>query len=94
MLADVRGGKLLSRALADQVLLDGAALNLIRVGERAGTLPQAIATLGRIHTQHSQQRLKRFLILLEPLTILLISVVLGGIMISVMLAITSLTNVL
>ena len=94
VLADVRGGKLLSRALADQVLLDGAALNLIRVGERAGTLPQAIATLGRIHTQHSQQRLKRFLILLEPLTILLISVVLGGIMISVMLAITSLTNVL
>ncbi len=38
--------------------------------------------------------MKRFLVLLEPLTILLISVVLGGIMISVMLAITSLTNVL
>jgi type II secretory pathway component PulF len=38
--------------------------------------------------------MKQFLILLEPVTILLVSVLLGGIMISVMLAITSLTNVI
>jgi type II secretory pathway component PulF len=47
-----------------------------------------------MHAIQSQTRLKRFLVLLEPLAILGISVVLGGIMISVMLAITSLTNVL
>lgn len=93
-LSDVRGGKSLSQALADHTLLDAAGLNLIRVGERAGSLPQTVASLARIHTNQSQQRLKRFLVLLEPLTILAISVVLGGIMISVMLAITSLTNVL
>lgn len=93
-LADVRGGKALSQALTDHTLLDAAGLNLIRVGERAGSLPQTVASLARIHTNQSQLRLKRFLVLLEPLTILAISVVLGGIMISVMLAITSLTNVL
>ena len=74
--------------------MDASGLNLIRVGERAGSLPQTAASLAKIHIEQSQQRLKRFLILLEPLTILVISVVLGGIMISVMLAITSLTNVL
>jgi general secretion pathway protein F len=94
VLAGVRGGQTLSAALAEHALLDGPGLNLIRVGERAGSLPQTVLSLARIHTQQSQQRLKRFLVLLEPLTILLISVVLGGIMISVMLAITSLTNVL
>lgn len=93
-LGDVRGGKALSQALAEHSLLDAAGLNLIRVGERAGSLPQTVASLARIHTNQSQLRLKRFLVLLEPLTILAISVVLGGIMISVMLAITSLTNVL
>ncbi len=93
-LADVRGGKALSQALAEHSLLDAAGLNLIRVGERAGSLPQTVTSLARIHTNQSQLRLKRFLVLLEPLTILAISVVLGGIMISVMLAITSLTNVL
>lgn len=94
VLGDVRGGKSLSTALADQSVLDPAGLNLIRVGERAGSLPQTVASLARMHTTQSQLRLKRFLVLLEPLTILVISVVLGGIMISVMLAITSLTNVL
>lgn len=94
VLSDVRGGKSLSLALADQAMLDPAGLNLIRVGERAGSLGQTIGSLARMHTTQSQLRLKRFLVLLEPVTILLISVVLGGIMISVMLAITSLTNVL
>ncbi len=94
VLGEVRGGKALSQALGDHALLDGAGLNLIRVGERAGSLGQTVASLARMHTTQSQLRLKRFLVLLEPITILLISVVLGGIMISVMLAITSLTNVL
>ena len=90
----MRGGKALSAALADAGLLDAAGLNLIRVGERAGSLGQTVSSLARMHATQSQLRMKRFLVLLEPLAILLISIVLGGIMISVMLAITSLTNVL
>jgi type II secretory pathway component PulF len=93
-LVEVRGGKALSAALDEAGLLDAAGLNLIRVGERAGSLGQTVASLARMHTTQSQLRMKRFLVLLEPLAILMISVVLGGIMISVMLAITSLTNVL
>lgn len=93
-LSEVRGGKALSQALAESTLLDAAGLNLIRVGERAGSLGQTVASLARMHTTQSQLRLKRFLVLLEPIAILVISLVLGGIMISVMLAITSLTNVL
>ena len=94
VLGEVRGGKALSQALADHALLDASGLNLIRVGERAGSLPKTMSSLAHMHVNQSQMRLKRFLVLLEPLTILCISVVLGGIMISVMLAITSLTNVL
>lgn len=94
VLGEVRGGKALSQALADHTLLDASGLNLIRVGERAGSLPKTMRSLAHMHVNQSQLRLKRFLVLLEPLTILCISVVLGGIMISVMLAITSLTNVL
>ncbi|MBB5204484.1 type II secretory pathway component PulF [Inhella inkyongensis] len=94
VLSDVRAGKALSSALAEHAMLDVSGLNMIRVGERSGTLPHTVASLARLHANQSQQRLKRFLVLLEPITILAISVVLGGIMISVMLAITSLTNVL
>ncbi len=94
VLSEVRGGKALSQALADHDILDPAGVNLIKVGERAGSLGYTVESLARMHTTQSQLRLKRFLVLLEPVTILVISVVLGGIMISVMLAITSLTNVL
>ncbi len=94
VLSDVRGGKALSLALSEHALLDPTGLNLIRVGERAGVLGATVTSLAKMHGNQSRTRLKRFLVLLEPVAILLISLVLGGIMISVMLAITSLTNVL
>ncbi len=94
VLADVRGGKTLSQALAQHGVLEATGLNLVQVGERVGALASTVSSLARMHANQSRTLLKRFLILLEPVTILAISIVLGGIMISVMLAITSLTNVL
>ena len=74
--------------------IDATGINLVRVGERSGALGKTTASLAHMHRMHSQQQMRQFLILLEPVTILLVSIVLGGIMISVMLAITSLTNVI
>lgn len=90
----VRQGKSLVAALAEQRLLDAPALALVRVGERSGALDKTLVTLAARYQSTSQQRIQRFLVLLEPITILLISVVLGGVMISVILAVTSLTNVI
>ncbi|MDZ7657211.1 MAG: type II secretion system F family protein [Sulfurimicrobium sp.] len=94
ILADVRGGKTLAESLQLHQFIDATGVNLVRVGERSGALGKTTASLASMHRTHSQQQMRQFLILLEPLTILLVSVVLGGIMISVMLAITSLTNVI
>ena len=94
ILADVRGGKTLADSLQLHQFIDATGVNLVRVGERSGALGKTTASLAAMHRNHSQQQMKQFLILLEPVTILLVSVVLGGIMISVMLAITSLTNVI
>lgn len=88
----VRQGKSLVLALSEQQLLDAPALALVRVGERSGALDKTLGTLAARYQAASQQRIKQFLVLLEPITILLISVVLGGVMISVILAVTSLTN--
>ena len=94
ILADVRGGMTLADSLQLHQFIDATGVNLVRVGERSGALGKTTASLAAMHRNHSQQQMKQFLILLEPVTILLVSVVLGGIMISVMLAITSLTNVI
>ena len=90
----VRQGKSLATALGEQSMLDRSALSLVRVGEKSGTLDRALLTLANRYRAASQQRVKRFLVILEPITILLISMVLGGIMISVILAVTSITNVI
>ncbi|MFZ6672744.1 type II secretion system F family protein [Undibacterium sp. Xuan67W] len=94
ILGDVRGGKTLAESLQLHQFIDATGVNLVRVGERSGALGKTTASLANMHRLHSQQQMRQFLILLEPVTILLVSVVLGGIMISVMLAITSLTNVI
>jgi len=92
-LREVRGGKKMAVALAEVQMLNVTGLNLIRVGERSGELANMLRTLATLYENAGRERLKRFLILLEPLAILIIGAVIGTIMIAVMLAITSLSNV-
>jgi len=92
-LRDVRGGKKVADALADRQMLNVTGINLIRVGERSGELANMLRVLATLHENAGRERLKRFLILLEPAAILVIGGVIGTIMIAVMLAITSLSNI-
>ncbi len=92
-LREVRGGKKMAVALAEVQMLNVTGLNLIRVGERSGELANMLRTLATLYENAGRERLKRLLILLEPLAILIIGAVIGTIMIAVMLAITSLSNV-
>ena len=71
-LKEVRGGKKMADALAGVQMLNVTGLNLIRVGERSGELANMLRTLATIYETAGRERLKRFLILLEPLAILLI----------------------
>lgn len=92
-LADVRGGAALSAALQKQDALTATGYNLIRVGEQSGRLAETLRALATLCEEGSARRMKRVLALLEPLAVLLIGVVLGTIMIGLMLAITSVNEV-
>lgn len=93
VLREVRSGKKIADALAGAQMLNVTGLNLVRVGERSGELPNMLRTLATLYENAGRERLKRFLILLEPMAILIIGGVIGTIMIAVMLAITSLSNI-
>lgn len=92
-LREVRGGKKIADSLAGVRLLNVTGINLIRVGERSGELASMLRALATLHENAGRERLKRFLIVLEPVAILLIGGVIAFIMVSVMLAITSLSNI-
>ena len=89
----VRGGRKVADALSGSRFFDATAINLIRTGERSGQLAAMLATLARLRERKGKERLRRFLILIEPTAILIIGGVIGTIMIAIMLAITSLSNV-
>lgn len=90
---DLRAGKKLADALALHQTVNPMGVNLVRVGERTGELPGMLKTLGKLYENTSRERMKRFLILLEPATILIVGCVIGFIMVAIMLAITSLSTI-
>jgi general secretion pathway protein F len=85
----VRGGSALADALEDHEALTATGYNLVRVGERSGRLPGMLESLARLYEESGRTRMKRVLILMEPIAILLIGSVIGTIILGVILAITS-----
>jgi general secretion pathway protein F len=89
----VRSGTSLSQALQDNDALNPTGHNLIRAGERAGELARMLRSLAKLLEESGRTRMKRFLLLIEPLAILLIGGVIGVIITGVILAITSVNEI-
>jgi len=92
VLREVRGGVRFADALATNRALGATGINLVRVGERSGELAPMLRALSTLHENAGRDRMKRFLLLLEPIAILLIGSVIGVIMVAIMLAITSMNS--
>jgi general secretion pathway protein F len=91
-LKDVRAGQRLADALEAHGAITRLAASTVRVGERSGELARMLQTVATMHQNAGRLRMKRFLALLEPAAILVIGGVVAIIMVSIVLAITSLSN--
>ena len=69
------------------------ALSLVKVGEESGELSQMLESLSNLYEDSGRQRMKKFLLILEPAAIILIGLVIGGIVTAIMLAITSINQI-
>jgi general secretion pathway protein F len=91
-LADVRAGRRLADALEAHGMVTSLGASTVRVGERSGALARMLQTMAAMHQNAGRLRMRRFLALLEPAAILVIGGVVAIIMVSIVLAITSLSN--
>lgn len=82
-------GDTLAQALQDEDCLNDTGYNLVRVGEKTGALDGMLLALSTLYTKQGQQRMKKALLLIEPLAILLIGSAIGTLIIAIILAITS-----
>lgn len=67
--------------------------HLLTVGEETGRLDQMFARMADIYETDTRAAIKRFTALFEPLIILVMGIVVGGLILSMLLAITSINEV-
>ena len=90
----VRHGGKLSDALADTTLLPAMAIRMLRIGEETGKLPELSANVADFYEAKLQRSLDRVVGITGPAAIVVISTIVGGLIVSVMTALLSVTQII
>lgn len=88
----VRQGGKLSEALSASSNLPPMAVRMLRLGEETGQLPVLAGRVAEFYEAKLQRSLDRVVAIIGPLAIILISAVVGGLIVSVMTALLSVTQ--
>jgi general secretion pathway protein F len=89
----VKRGEGIARPLRRTGQFPALAGHLLSVGEETGRLDQMFARMADIYEKDTRDAIKRFTALFEPLVILFMGVVVGAMILSIMLAITSINEI-
>ena len=89
----VRHGGKLSDALMAAAVLPPVAVRMLRMGEETGQLPTLAGRVAEFYEAKLQRQLDRIVGIIGPAAIVTISIVVGGLIVSVMTALLSVTQV-
>lgn len=85
----VRQGRRLSDALAEEQILLPMGLKLLRTAEESGRLEPLSRHIAERFEQRAASRMQRFVTLLEPLLVIALGGIVGGIVIAILTAVLS-----
>jgi general secretion pathway protein F len=85
----VRRGERLHVALASENLAPALALRMISIGESTGDLAKVANEAGAYYAKKLEERLNAFAAIIGPAAILVIASLIGGLMVTIMSALTS-----
>ncbi|MGP0094466.1 MAG: type II secretion system F family protein [Xanthobacteraceae bacterium] len=88
----VRAGRRFADALADTDLLPPLAVRMLRVGDETGDLASIAAHASQFYEHRLAIGLDRLMGAIGPVTIILVSVVIGALIVSIMSALLSITE--
>jgi len=95
-LEDAAQGLKSGRGLADQMIAAGLfpslGLKLIKVGEETGKLDQMLMEVAEVYDQEVSTAVQRILAMIEPLLIVGLGLLIGGIIMSILVAIISINE--
>ncbi len=88
----MRQGESLAAALESQQVFPPLVTQMIAVGEEAASLPDAMREITRLYERRMREGIRRFLSLLEPMVIVTMGMLVGGIMVALLSAIMSMND--
>jgi general secretion pathway protein F len=89
----VRHGAKLSDALSDTKALPAMAVRMLRLGDETGQLPMLAGRVAEFYEAKLQRTLDRVVGIAGPAAIIVISIVVGGLIVSVMTALLSVSQI-
>lgn len=88
----LREGKAMSKSLEETEIFPPLAIHMIGVGEETGRLDEMLIKVAESYEGNVRTAIRRFVSLLEPMILLIMGGVVGFIVLSILLAITSITE--
>jgi len=88
----LREGKGVSKSLEETAVFPPLAIHMIGVGEETGRLDEMLIKVAESYEANVRTAVRRFVSLLEPMILLIMGGVVGFIVLSILLAITSITE--
>jgi general secretion pathway protein F len=88
----VRAGRRFADALADTDLLPPLAVRMLRVGDETGDLPSIAAHASQFYEHKLGLGLDRLMGAIGPVTIIFVSIIIGALIVSIMTALLSITE--
>jgi general secretion pathway protein F len=92
VIAKLREGKGFGRPMAETGLYPRLATQMILVGEESGRLEEMLARVADVYDREVATSIKRFLAVLEPVLILSLAVLVGGIVFSILLGVMGMSE--
>jgi len=89
----VRRGAGLSRPMDDSHVFPSLAIHMVRVGEETGRLEDMLLKVGATFETDTRKRLKRLIALVEPAISLVMGLVVAFIVVAMLMAILSITDI-
>ncbi len=94
MVERVRHGGKLSDALTDTAALPAMSVRMLRLGEETGQLPMLAGRVAEFYEAKLQRSLDRIVGIAGPAAIITISIIVGGLIVSVMTSLLSVSQVI
>ncbi len=89
----LREGKGISKSLEETAVFPPLAVHMIGVGEETGRIDEMLIKVAESYEGNVRTAVKRFVSLLEPMILLIMGGVVGFIVLSILLAVTSITEI-